>query len=233
MTNPQIPARIAGAAYLVIIIAALFSEMVVRDGIIVTNDAAATAANILAQEELWRWSFFAELITAACDVVVAMLLYELLKPIGKSVSLLAAAFRMVLVAIAAVKTLLLIAPLHLLKDAYLSNFTAGQLQDLSYFSVRMLGVAYDVSLFFFGLHALLIGWLISRARFLPRVIGWFLMIAGLCYLSNTIGRILAPDLVRSWFPWIFLPAFVAEASLTLWLLIRGVNAEKWRAQAAA
>ena len=227
-------ARIAGLAYLIIFIAAPFAEIFVRSGAIVRGDAAATASNILASVGLWRLGFAAELVNAACDAIVAVLLYELLKPAGRTVSLLAAVFRLVLVAIAAVKTLLHIAPLHLLSGAdFMGGFTPEQLQGLSYLALRLHGEAYDVALFFFGVHCLLIGWLIARATFLPRIFGWLLIVAGLCYLFNTLAGALAPEFARGLFPWILLPALPAEGGLTLWLLIMGVNTDKWREQAAS
>jgi hypothetical protein len=233
--NPASKARIAGLAYLVIIFAATFAEKVVRDGATVAGDAAATATNILGGEQLWRWAAFADLITAACDVTVAILLYELLKPVSKTGSLLAAVFQLILVAIAAVKVLFHLAPLTFLKagNAYLSSFTSEQLQGLSYLSLRLHAQAYDISLFFFGIHCLLIGWLIARAMFMPRWLGWALVLAGFCYISNTLARELTPEFARVLYPWLFVAGGLAETLLTLWLLVRGVNVEKWRAQAAA
>jgi hypothetical protein len=233
ISNPKLTARIAGMAYLIIFIAAPFAEVFVRSGAVVRGDAAATAANILAQEGLWRLAFAAELVNAACDAIVAVLLYELLKPAGRAMSLLAATFRLILVAIAAVKTLLHVAPLYLLSGAdYMSGFTPEQVQGLSYLALRLHGEAYDVSLFFFGVHCLLIGWLIARAIFLPRIIGWLLVVAGLCHVFNTLAGALAPEFARMLFPWILLPALPAEGGLTLWLLIMGVNTQKWREQSA-
>lgn len=230
--NVRSMARVAGLAYLIIFIAAPFAELYVRDGAIVRGDAAATASNILASEGLWRVAFTAELVNAACDAIVAVLLYELLKPAGRAVSLLAAVFRLVLVAIAGVKTLLHVAPLHLLSgEGFMAGLSAEQAQTLSYVSLRLHGEAYDVSLFFFGIHCLLIGWLIARATFLPRILGWLLAIAGFCYLVNTIAGALAPEFSRALLPWILLPALPAEGGLTLWLLIMGVNEAKWREQA--
>ncbi|MGH6952022.1 MAG: DUF4386 domain-containing protein [Vitreimonas sp.] len=234
ISHPKPTARVAGLAYLIIFIAAPFAEMFVRSGAIVRGDAAATAASILASESLWRLAFAAELVNAACDAIVAVLLYELLKPAGRAVSLLAAVFRLVLVALAAVKTLLHIAPLHLLSGAdFMAGFTPEQLQGLSYLALRLHGEAYDVALFFFGVHCVLIGWLIARATFLPRIFGWLLVFAGLCYLFNTLAGALAPEFARTLFPWILLPALPAEGGLTLWLLIMGVDAQKWREQAEA
>jgi hypothetical protein len=230
--HAKLTARVAGFFYLIIFFAAPFAELYVRSGAIVRGDAAATADNVLASEGLWRMAFTAELATAVSDAIVAVLLYELLRPVGRTVSLLAAAFRLVLVAVAAVKALLHIAPLFFLSGAdYMGAFTTEQLQALSYTALRLHGEAYDVALFFFGIHCVLIGWLIARATFLPRLLGWLLVIAGACYLFNTIAGVLAPEFSRMLFPWIMLPALPAEGGLTLWLLIMGVNAEKWRAQA--
>lgn len=232
---PAAKARIAGLAYLVIIIAATFAEQFVRNAATVSGDAAATAANVLAREELWRWATAADLATATCDIIVALLLYEILKPLGKTVSLLAAVFNLILVAIAAVEILFHMAPLMLLKSEapYLAQFMPGQLQDLSYLSLRLHGRAYDVSLYFFGIHCVLVGALIARATFLPRILGWLMILVGLCYLGNTLARVLAPELARLLYPWLFLPAIPAEGGLALWLLFRGVNSERWHAQATA
>lgn len=234
-TNPAATARIAGVAYLAIILLAVFSEMVVRDGAIVSGDAAATASNILAREQLWRLAGAADFFTAACDVIVALLLYVLLKPVGRVAALLGAAFQLVLVGLSVLRIIFHMLPLSLLAagDTYLSHFTPEQLQDLSYLSLRLHGQAYDVSLFFFGVHCLLIGWLIARANFLPRVFGWLLFVAGLCYVANTIGRAIDPQATSALYPWVLIEPFIAEAGLTLWLLFRGVNVAKWRAQAGA
>ncbi len=232
--NPVATARFAGLAYLAIILAAPFSQMIVRNGAVVRGDSAATAANILAGEELWRWAGAAEFLTAACDVIVAILLYELLKPSGRTVSLLAAVFQLVLVAVSAVKILFHMAPLTLLQagNTFLSNFSTEQLQDLSYLFLRLHGQAYDVMLVFFGVHCVLIGWLIARATYLPRLLGWLMLLSGLCYIANTVVRFVDPQLAPLLYPWVLLPAFVTEIGLTLWLLIRGVNAQKWHAQSA-
>lgn len=233
-TNPKATARVAGLAYLTIMVLAPFSEMFVRSGAIVRNDAAATAANILAAEPLWRWAFTAELVTMAADITVAVLLFVLLRPVGKTVALLGAVFQLVMAALSGVKALFHLLPLVLLDagDTFLSNFSAAQLQALSYLSLRLHGETYDIMLFLFGVHCLLIGWLIARATFLPRILGWLLMFAGVCYIVNTVAGVLAPEFARLLYPWSLLPALPAEGGLTLWLLLMGVNAEKWRAQAA-
>lgn len=232
MGGIQAKARLAGLAYLGIFVAAPFAEMFVRSSATVSGDAAATAANILAHADLWRLALVSELANAAFDTIVAVSLYELLKPVGPTLSLMAAVFRLILVVIAAFKTLLHIAPLYLLTGAVMPGaFSSEQVQALAYLSLQLHDKAYSLSLFFFGIHLLLVGWLVARANFLPRLLGWMLALAGGCYLVGTIVGALALPLQV--FPWILLPGFIAELSFALWLSARGINVEKWRAQAAA
>jgi hypothetical protein len=173
-------------------------------------------------------------VNATADIIVAVLLYVLLRPVGRTVALLGAAFQLVMAALLCVKALFHLMPLLLLNEgnAFLANFSAEQLQDLSYLSLRLFGDTYDIMLFLFGVHCLLVGWLIARATFMPRILGWLMVLVGLCYLFSTIAGALAPEFRATLYPWILLPALPAEGGLTLWLLIMGVNAEKWRAQAA-
>lgn len=233
--NPKPTARVAGLAYLMIFLIGPFSALAARSSAIVRGDSAATAANILAAEPLWRLAFTTELVNAAADIIVAVLLYVLLKPVGRTMALLGAVFQLVMAALLCVKALFHLLSLILLKDGdtYLTNFSAGQLQDLSYLSLRLYGETYDIMLFLFGVHCLLVGWLIARATFMPRILGWLMALVGLCYLFNTIAGVFAPEFREMLYPWILLPALPAEGGLTLWLLIMGVNAQKWRAQAAA
>jgi hypothetical protein len=87
------------------------------------------------------------------------------------------------------------------------------------------GAGYDLSLVFFGFHCLLIGYLIFRSTFLPRILG-ALMATGLCYLTNSFASFLAPAFADASWPYVVLPAAVVELSLTLWLLVMGLNDER-------
>src|SRR5262245_23665524 len=115
--SPRLRARTAGALWLIIIVAASFSEFFVRGRIVVDGDAAATATNILAHEPLYRLGAAAALIYLLCDTAVALILYELFKPVSMSLSLLASFFRLAMVAILSANLLNLFAPLVLLKGA--------------------------------------------------------------------------------------------------------------------
>ena len=113
-TSPQVYARVAGALYLIIIAAGLFAE-VVRQRLVVHGDAVATAQNVLAHELLYRWSFAAGIIVLVCAIPVAVILYELLQPVNRSLTVLAVIFNLVSIAIEAGNLLNHFAPLILLK----------------------------------------------------------------------------------------------------------------------
>lgn len=230
--SPRRTARIAGLLYLLITIAAPFGELFVRGKLIVKGDAAATAANISANEFLYRAGGAADLVAFAADAALALVLYELFKPAGRSISLMAAFFRLLHAAIVAVTTLTYFLPLLLLGNvAYLKVFNADQLQALSLVSLRLHGVGYNIGLVFFGIHCALIGYLIWKSTFLPRAFGLLMAVAGVCYLVNSFAAFLAPLFKAQIYPAILMPAGLAELSLTAWLLVVGVNAERWRQQA--
>ncbi len=231
--SPRLQARIAGALYLIIFIAGPFAEFFVRDRLVVYRDAAATATNILAHEPLYRSGGAATLITVACEPAVALIFYELFKPVSRSVSLLAAFFRLVYAAMNGANQLLHFAPLVLLGGAHSTAFKADQLQELSLASLRLYVQGLWITLIFFGFHCLLLGYLIYRAAFLHRILGLMMAIAGLCYVIHSFARLLAPAFGAHLFPYMIAPGFVAELSLTLWLLVIGVNAQRWKEQANA
>jgi len=231
--SPQRYARVGGALYLFIIVAALFGETFVRGRLIVWGDAAATAANILGAETLFRLGLAGEMLTCVCDVALSVILYVLLKPAGRVLALLAAAFRLTFVAIYGVSKLFEVAALVALGSAGdLAAFDPQQLHALAYLSLRVHSYGYGVSLLFFGVCCVLFGCLIHRSGYIPRVIGVLLVVGGAGYVSFSLAQLLAPAFAARWlFPWIMLPAFPAELGLSLWLLVKGVDAAKWEASA--
>jgi hypothetical protein len=223
----------AGFFWLMTFLTGVFA-MVVGGRFVVAGDAAATAANILANEPLFRRAIAANLIAGMCYVAVTLLVYELLKPVNRSISLLAAFFSLLGCAIGAFSDLLHLAPLVLLGGApYLSVFTVGQLQALALLFLRLQAQASNTGFIFFGLHCLLIGCLILRSTFLPRVVGALMVLAGLGYLTLSFATLLSPPLAKYLFPYILAPGALGEGSLTLWLLVMGVNVQRWREQAVA
>jgi hypothetical protein len=228
--SPRLQARIAGFLYLIILVAGGVGYTM-HSTLFVSNDAAATAGNILASEQLWRLSSAAMLVMLACDVAVAAIFYVLFKPVNRTLSLIGFAFRLVLVAIIGVAILARYAPLLFLKDAASAAFRTDQMQAMALLFIKLFEQGFDVALIFFGFHCLVIGWLILWSSFLPRFLGVLLVIAGLCYLISTFVNLV--------FPVVALPfdiqvlSYVAEMALCLWLIVIGVNAERWKEQASA
>jgi hypothetical protein len=227
--SPYPKARIAGFLYLLIFGVGIFAEFFVRGRLIVHGDAGATAAKIMAHQSLYRMGGVADLIVLTCDIAVALLFYDLFRPVGRSLSLFAAVFRLVFVAIMTVNLRSYFAPLVLLKDTHLSTaFKTDQLQALALESLRSYVTGYEIALVFFGVHCLLIGYLIFRSTFLPQILGVLMAFAGLGWLT-----FLWPPFANYLSPYVLLPGAFGEGLLTLWLLGMGVNAQRWKEQAIA
>jgi uncharacterized protein DUF4386 len=232
--SPQLYARTGGVLYLVIIVIGLFGEAFVRDKLIVSGDATATAKNIMASESLWRFHIAAELFLLICAVVLLLILFVLVRPVSRELALLAAFFNLVSIALEAAYALHLLAALFPLQNAaYLKTFAPEQLYVIASLSLKSHGYGFGISLIFFGCFCVVIGYLIFKSGYLPKTVGVLMQIAGLCYLTDSFALVLAPDLANRLFPGILLPAFVGEASLCLWLLVKGVNAERWKERASA
>lgn len=231
--SPSLKARIAGALWLTAIVTGL-SAFIIRSPLMVPGDAAATAANILASESLYRLSFVSDLVAGICYLGVTVLLYGLMKPVSRSVSLLAAIFGLAGVIIGSVTSLNDLAALGILRsEQYSSVFTTSQLQAMAQMSLRVSGLGFNLAMVFFGLQVFSIGTLIIRCIFLPRILGVLLAIGGLSYIISSFANFLAPAFGSRLTLFIVQIALLGEGSLTLWLLIKGVNLQRWKEQAIA
>jgi hypothetical protein len=232
--SPKSYSRIGGVLYLIIIAIGLWGESFVRERLIATGDATATAANIKSMESLWRFSIAAELFLLLCAVTVTWIFFVLLRPVSSDLAMLATFFNLVSISVEAVIQLNLLAALFPLGNvAYLKAFTPEQLSTMAYLPLKLHGYGFGVSLIFFGCWCLVMGYLILRSGYLPKALGVLLQIAGLCYLTNSFALLLAPDFQDRMFPAILVPAFVGELSIALWLSLKGVDAAKWEKIASA
>ena len=228
-SSPRFLARITGVFYLLTILTGLFAEMFVSDRLVVSSDAAATATNILAHRGLFQLAFAVYLIEMACQIAMTSLFYDLLKPVSRNIALLATFFGLTGCVIKTLSRLFFIAPLLVLGGAhYLSVFNAEQLQALALLLLKVNSRGAGVALVFFGLSAPLTGYLIVRSTFLPRILGVLEIIGGLGWLS-----FLYPPLAYRLLPFIFFLGFLGAASQILWLLVFGVNEQRWKEQASA
>ena len=220
-------ARVAGILYLIIIISGIFAEFFVRSNLIVPEDAAATANNIMASESLFRLSIAGDFIMIISDVALALILYILLKPVSNLLSLMAAFFRLAQAAVLGVNLLNLFFVLQLLSGANsLSTFDPNQLHALVLLFLNAHSTGYSIGLVFFGIHCLILGYLIFRSGYFPKVLGVLLIVASFGYLIDSFAHFLLPnykDYENIFLPVVFIPAFIAESSFCLWLLIKGIK----------
>ena len=177
--SPLVKARLAGVFWLLTILTGAFA--------LYAGGRSGPAVN---------------LISTACYLAATVLVYGLLKPVNRNLSLLAAFCSLVGCALGA------------------SSFLLPP-------AVRAATIAFA----FFGLHCLLVGYLILRSTFLPRAIGALMAFGGLGWLTFSVTTLLSPTLARSLSPYIMIPGILGEVSLTLWLLVAGVDVPRWNEQA--
>jgi hypothetical protein len=220
LSDPRFTARMAGVFYLLDV--AFGPGMLALRKVFVASDAARTATNIIRHETLFRWGFTGNLIAIATYIVVIALFYQLFKPINRTISFLAACFGLVGCTVLAVNCLFYFAPLVVLGQTHLVSAAAvEQPQSLALVFLALYGQLFNISIVFFGLYCLVIGYLIFRSTFLPRILGAGMMLAGLgglTFLSAAFARSLYPYVMLTW---------LGEAAVVIWLLAFGVNAERW------
>jgi hypothetical protein len=227
--SPRSRARITGAVYLVFFLTAIAGEVFTRQAGLSqvqpggSGDAAALANNILAHESSLRLGLTLLLVSLALYIGVVALLYRLLRPVSRSLALMAAFVGVKELDIEASDSIFQLAPLVVLSGSYyLSVFSVEQLQALAMMFLNLNAQVAYLDFLFFGLFNLLIGYLIFRATFMPRILGALMMISGLAYMLP-----LAPPLADHVLGYVEGLGFVAEESLMLWLLVMGVNSQRW------
>jgi len=220
-------ARVTGLLYVLIFVTAGFSEGFVRATLIVPGDATATAANILASEGLFRLGVVSDLIAFSADAVVAVLLYVLLRPVSRTLALVAAALRLVAhPAIASINTLNQFMALQLLTaPEYQSVFSPEQLHALALLLLTAHGYGYLIGGIFFGLHLFVLGYLLYRSELFPAILGVLVVLAGVGYLTESSVFFLVPTYEPIASTIVLVTAVVGEMVLALYLVVRGVRTQ--------
>ena len=224
----QRKARLAGLLYLAIFVIAPFAFVVVPDRIVVDGDAVATAANLVESAGLFRAGMVAETVIIAIELVLAGLLYALLRPVSRPLSL-AAAFARVGEAIVQAVNLCTSGIVFLIATGtgYLAVFEPDELDALTSLFVDANEFGVMVWGLLFGFHLALLGYLVYRSGFWPRAIGALIMVASIGYLAQSYAHIVAPE--HDAFFEVFVVALAApgELAFTIWLLWKGVDVGRW------
>src|SRR3982075_2234369 len=226
-------ARSAGALYLINIIGGAFAISIVP-ALVFGAGPAAMARNIQTHELLYRSGLAAHVVVTVTNIFLAVIFYEIFKVVNRRLALLDVFFILVATAIEAAGLVNQFAPLVLLGSGpYANALPAAQLQALAYLPSALASVDYNIHTVFFGFDIILMAYLVLRSRFLPRAIAVLLAIDGVAYLVYSFAAMLAPGFASQLVPWIQLPALFGEGSLCLWLLVKGVNVERWNMWASA
>ncbi|MGB8645909.1 MAG: DUF4386 domain-containing protein [Anaerolineae bacterium] len=222
MNSIQKTARMAGFLYVLFLITGIFAG-VVRSNLIVYGDAGVTVKQIMAAPWLFRIDFISDLLSGALFLLSAWALYVLLKPVNKNLALLFVLLNLGGVAVQCVSLLNQFAALLLLSGAdYLKAFPADQLQVLAMLFLNLHRNGFMIAQLFFGAWLLPLGYLVYRSGFLPGILGVLLIVDFFGVLIWFFQFFLLPGYEVITYPGLA-ASFVAEVSLSLWLLIKGVK----------
>lgn len=220
-------ARLAGILGILTLVAGGFGEAYVPSAIIVWGDAGATATNILSSESLFRWGFAGYLVEALCDAGLTMAFWVLIRPVHRNLAMLMVVLRIISTCGFASAEMLYFGAFSTLKDAAsLGAFPADQLNALAYSLLKVSGFGQALFSAFYGVANIIFGWLIYRSGYIPRVLGVGMAIMGIAFTARTFLLVLAPGYAS---PLLLVIAGIVFPTLTLWLLVKGVNVEQWRA----
>lgn len=220
-------ARFVGLLYMVVGVIAPIGLMYVPTKIIVSGNATATADRIRASESLFRLGIAGELIPQVIGIFVALALYHLFKGVSKTLALqLLILGSLVSVPITMLNVLNNIAALTIVRGPdFLSVFDQPQLDALAYLFIRMHGVGLDIASIFWGLWLFPFALLVIRCGFIPRFLGYLMMITGATYIVNAFAVLTVPSVVP-FIDKVAMPLYFGELPIMFWLLIWGARGPK-------
>jgi hypothetical protein len=171
------------------------------------------------------------LVLLIAAIAVNVIFYVLLRPVNRELALLAVVFNLVSIAVEASAALGLVAALFPLGSAeYLSAFRPEQLHAVTRLAIRWHAHGFTVALIFFGCFCVVLGYLIVKSAYFPKLLGVGMQIAGVCYVTHGFALVLAPTVANRLYPAIFVPPFLGETAVALWLLLKGVDIERFSAR---
>lgn len=225
----QTYARIGGVLFLVSIVAGGFGEGFAPSQLVAPGDAAATARHILTSDTVFRVGFASYLVEGLCDAALTAVFFVLLRPIDQVLTVAIVVFRIMATATFAFAELFYFAPsLILTNEPYLRSFSSDQLNTLTLLSLNLYGVGGAMSLAFYGVASIGIGYLMFRSQYLPRWLGIVWVIGGACFVLRTFAFVLLPAIPGGVLQ---APQIVAILLFAIWLLAKGVDAAKWEVAA--
>ena len=218
-------ARWIAVLYIITIIAGGWGEAHVPNILLLADSAAGTAEKVANSVGIFRASFTAYLLEATCDIVLNVLLFALLRPVSRTLALLALCFGLMATSIYVAGELLYFAAALPAMDAHVARAVTPEAKTaLTYLCLTIYSYVNGIFATFYGTAALLRGYLMVRSGFLPRALGVLFMLGGASFILENLIVVVAPEYDL---PYILVPMFVAMLSWTLWLLIRGIDRTRW------
>ena len=220
---PKRTARVAAVFYLITLVAAIIAQGAIAEQLVSSTNASVTARNIVAHEDLYRFGYTMYMIEMVAQVIMTMLFYELLKPVSRTGSLIAAVIGVVGCGIKALSRVFFVAPAIVLEGTrYLDTFSPEQLKSMAllFYNVNEMGAA--IAVVFFGFNTVITGWLIIRSTYLPRFLGWIAVVGGIGWLA-----FLWPPLGYRLNLYIAAIALLGSLATIVWMLVYGVKQEQW------
>jgi len=233
MTALDKSARIAGLLYLFITVTGVFNLMIVPGRLIVRGDPAATAARILASESLFRADVAIALLSSLGFLFLALALYQLFKGVHQPLAALMAILVVVQIPLSVVDAMVRLGVLELVRGGdYLAAMGAPQRDVLGMMLLRLLDHGTVASELYWGLWLCPLGALVLRSGFIPRLLGYWLIVNGIAYVVLCATGLLMPEHRREVYNVLF-PIMLGEVAFTLWLLVFGARPRRGTASAAA
>jgi hypothetical protein len=232
MTSLKRTARIAGLWYLCFSLGP-FYLLYVPSQTVVHDDAAATAARVLSHQTLFRWGMLSETLGAVIFIGLSLALYRLFEDVNRHRARQLVALVLVSSALVMVAVVFNAAALYAFRGGNaLAAFDSHTREAVGMVLIQMHTQANGINQMFWGLWLLPFGALVLSSRFLPRWIGYWLLLDGVAWMVVSAAWFLAPDYVDALFRY-FQPVFLAELAAMLWLLILGAKERQPMAVAAA
>ena len=230
--SPRTYARIVGGLYLVIFFLGPLAFFMGRTAVVVPGDPAATINNLMASESMFRFGMVAETLIVFIEIVVSAILYMLLRPVNMPLALASALARFGQSMLQAVNLFTAVPALLVLGGAgYLTVFEPDQLNALVLLFADTNAFMITIWGLIFGFHLLLIGYLVYRSGYFPRILGILLIIGAAGYLAQSYGHILAPQYDDILSTVVIVLSIPGELLFTVYLLWKGLNVEKWEERA--
>ena len=225
MASLKKTARIAGVWYLMFALGP-FYLLYVPSKTIVHNDPAGTSARVISHETLFRFGLLAETLGAVVFIGLALALYRLFENVDRHRARQLVALVLVSAALILVGVVFNAVALIVFRGGdFLATLDQHTRETIGMLLIRLHGQTNDVNEMFWGLWLLPFGWLVARSRFVPRWLGYWLLLDGVCWVVLAGTDFLAPAYSKMLFR-VFQPAFMGELAIMLWLLIVGAKEQR-------